>query len=493
MKKLLSLVLALCLLLSLCAFTASAEEKAPEVTWLLEVGTTSDEDNLVLQEIEKRIGVRVKPIQCSTGDFTAKLNALIASRDLPDMFPTNLTDAKEFIAEGMLQPLDDLLPEYGQNILTNAGENLTEAPANRIDGSTYMVVSSKSGYVNNYAIRADWLKKLGMEVPTNLDELYDVLYAFTYKDPDGNGKDDTVGLVLTMTQSPQWEPIFGAYGIAYGANALLEDGTVTTYMKHPRYLDAVKYLRRLYQDGVMDPEFATMPAMTAHEALWTGRCGTYGFQAVGTTNNWYPGRYTFECPEDPAEIFTFARIVGPDGFGGSPKRYPNLTGGLVVASTAEHPEAVVKLIDFLYTPEGDELTYLGVEDVMFKWTDKENGKFERLPGYEDDAAHRAAGGFTFWAGLVKEGTEKKTMNKLTREAQAFDEQYAFDWPMLQTSLDADAEYGSTLRQITAEALAQLIVTKGDVEQEYADFVARWENEGGREWEEQATAAYAAQK
>ena len=42
MKKLLSLVLALCLLLSLCAFTASAEEKAPEVTWLLEVGTTSD-------------------------------------------------------------------------------------------------------------------------------------------------------------------------------------------------------------------------------------------------------------------------------------------------------------------------------------------------------------------------------------------------------------------------------------------------------------------
>ena len=243
----------------------------------------------------------------------------------------------------------------------------------------------------------------------------------------------------------------------------------------------------------MDPEFATMPAMTAHESLWTGRCGTYGFQAVGTTNNWYPGRYTFECPEDPAEIFTFARIVGPDGFGGSPKRYPNLTGGLVVASTAEHPEAVVKLIDFLYTPEGDELTYLGVEDVMFKWTDKENGKYERLPGYEDDAAHRAAGGFTFWAGLVKEGTEKKTMNKLTREAQAFDEQYAFDWPMIQTSLDADAEYGSTLKQITAEALAQLIVTKGDVEQEYADFVARWENEGGREWEEQATAAYAAQK
>lgn len=492
MKKLLTLVLALCLALSVCAFPAAAEAEVPEITWLLSVGNTSDEDNLVLQEIEKQIGVRVKPIQCATGDFDSKLNSLIAARDLPDMFNIGLTDAKEFIGEGMLQPLDDLLAEYGSHILAESGDLLPQAPANQVDGSTYMIVSGSSGYVNNYAVRADWLKNLGMEAPTDLDSLYDVLYAFTYKDPDQNGKDDTVGLVLTMTQNNQWEPIFGAYGIAYNSNALLEDGTVTTYMKHPRYLEAVKYLHKLYEEGLMDPEFATMPAITAHEALFTGRCGTYGFQAVGTTNNWFPSRYTFEHSDDPAELFTFVRIVGPDGIGGSPKRYPNLKNGKVISSTCEQPEAAVKLIDYLFTAEGDELTYLGVEGVMWQWTDEANGKYERLPGYEDDAVHRASGGFTFWINAIENNCELKTMNKVTQEAQAFDREYAFDWPMLLDSLEAGAEYGSTLNQITAEALAQLIVTKGDVEQEYAEFVARWENEGGLEWEKEATAAYAAQ-
>ena len=340
-------------------------------------------------------------------------------------------------------------------------------------------------------MRVDWLKNLGLEMPTTLDELYDVLYAFTYDDPDGNGKDDTVGIVTTMTQGNQWEVLFGAFGIGYQHNYLLEDGTVTTYMKAEHYLECIEYLRKLYQNGVMDREFATMPAMTAHEALWTGRCGVYGFRSVGTTNNWYPGRYTFEVPEDPAQVFGYTVIEGPYGDKGAPASYPSLTSGFVVGSTAQNPEAVIRFIDFLYTEEGDELTYLGVENVMYTWIDKENGQYQRLPGYEDDAAHRAAGGFTYWMGCISNNAELRTMNALTQQAQAFAQETAFDWPQLLDALEADAEYGTTLSEITSEALAQLIVTTGDVEAEYRAFVERWESEGGLEWEKEATAAYQA--
>lgn len=106
-------------------------------------------------------------------------------------------------------------------------------------------------------------------MPTDLDSLYDVLYAFTYDDPDGNGQQDTVGIVMPMAQYMQWDNLFGAFGICFEKNYLMEDGTVTTYMKAPTYLQAIEYLRKLYQNGVMDPDFATMPAMTAHERLWT--------------------------------------------------------------------------------------------------------------------------------------------------------------------------------------------------------------------------------
>ena len=43
-------------------------------------------------------------------------------------------------------------------------------------------------------IREDWLNNLKLKKPTNLNELYEVLKAFTYGDPDRDGKDDTIGL-----------------------------------------------------------------------------------------------------------------------------------------------------------------------------------------------------------------------------------------------------------------------------------------------------------
>jgi putative aldouronate transport system substrate-binding protein len=43
-------------------------------------------------------------------------------------------------------------------------------------------------------IRQDWLDNLGLKVPTTLAELDDVLYKFTFNDPDKNGKNDTYGL-----------------------------------------------------------------------------------------------------------------------------------------------------------------------------------------------------------------------------------------------------------------------------------------------------------
>ena len=492
MKKTVALLTTVTLLLTLALLPVlpATAETVPEVTlYITGSGTTAEADNPVLKKIEEDTGIRLRVIQAAPGDEEAKLNAMISSKELPDLFKVNLGDAEQFIEEGMLLPLEDLLKDYGPDILKEVGDLLPQAPANNIDGSTYMILSGAKPYSTNLALRVDWLNNLGLEMPTDLDSLYDVLHAFTYDDPDQNGKNDTVGIVMTMSQINQWENIFGAFGIAYNQNYLLEDGTVTTYMKAPGYLGAIEYLRKLYQAGVMDTEFATMPAMTAHERLWTGRCGAYGFQSVGITNNWYPGRYTEKMPEDPAEIFGFANITGPDGQGGSVKQTPSLTGGVVVASTTKNPQAVITLLNYLYTPQGDELTYLGVEGLMYEWTDKENGKYQRLGEYVDDAIHRAQGGYTYWWSLIENNCEVKSMNALTRYGQEFAQEHAISHPLTNKALEAVSEYGSTLTDITKEALAQLIVTTGDVKTEYEAFVTRWENEGGLAFEAQATAAY----
>lgn len=491
MKRGLSVLLALMLLLGMVTIAAA---EAPQITWLIEeAGTTANESNIVLDKIEELTGVRVRAIQAAPGEFDTKLNTLIASKTLPDIMRVDLATANQLIQEGMVMPMDDLLRQYGQDVLNEIGDILPLAPANQIDGQTYMVVSSNTEYMENLAIRKDWLSNLGLEMPTDLDSLYDTLVAFTKNDPDQNGKDDTIGIVMTIAQNMQWENLFGTFGIAYNKPMRLEDGTVTTYMKHPHYLEAIAYLRKLYQAGVMDPDFATMPAMTAHEKLWSGQCGAYGFRSVGTTNNWYPGRYTFETTNDPADTFAYAQITGPYGECGSAKQYPKLKLGFVITSTCENPEAAMQLINFMFTKEGDELLYLGVPDVMWRWVDEANGQYERLGEYTDDATHRSNGGFVYWPDMLKDGVGMRTLNPLSRNAQLEQQKHAIEWAEILREFEADTEYGTLLKDIEKEALATLIVTDGDVETEYAAFVERWDSEGGLEWQEQATEAYAAQQ
>ena len=73
-----------------------------------------------------------------------------------------------------------------------------------IDGKTYATDRARALGRNGVTIRKDWLENLGLEEPKTIDEFYNVLKAFTKDDPDGNGKDDTYGLVASKFTGP-WD------------------------------------------------------------------------------------------------------------------------------------------------------------------------------------------------------------------------------------------------------------------------------------------------
>ncbi len=490
MKRSLSVLLVLCLCAMLFSgMTAALADETPVLTIMLSGDNTPTENNSVLRAIEEKLGIKLNVISVPLADYTAKLNTLVASRTLPDVFQIDgdKIAAEDFRDQGMLLKLDELLAAKGESIMAEIGDVLHNSPVNQKDG-VYAVFPASLDYASNLSIRTDWLSKLGLSMPTNLDELYEVLKAFTFNDPDGNGQNDTIGYVGSMAGMRTFEHIFGAYGICVDKPYQMEDGTVTTYMKAPLYLDAIKYLRKLYQEGILDPDFATIPLMSAFEKLWTGRVGAFDFQDVGTTNNWMPGRYT----ETPPPTFDFAIIAGPGGQGGPIKQYPRYTLSTVISSTTKYPEKAMELLNYLFSEEGDELTYLGVEGLHYAWADKAAGTYKKLDPYTDSATHRADGAFVYWRGFPANNAELRTMNQLTRDGQALAREYGIAYPKIIKTLEADREYGSTLKDITMEAFAQLIVTTGDVDAEYQAFVSRWDEEGGLEYEAEATEAYAAQ-
>lgn len=476
--------------------SAGAASGGPaEISIMITGDNTPPENNSVLKEIEAKTNVRLKVTYVSLADVTSKLNTLIVSNSLPDIFRTpSVSVAEQLKQNGMLTELSEYIKD-APSIQAELGENLANSPLNN-EGKTYALFSADADYAQNMNIRTDWLKNVGMEMPTDLESLYDVLYAFTYNDPNKNNQNDTIGLGVSIVANwNNFTSILGAYGIAVHSNGLrplqLEDGTVTTGLKHENFLEAVKYFRRLYQDGVMDPDFATIPTMDSFGKLWNGKVGAFDFQCAGPTNNWMPSRYT----EDPVPTFDFAEIKGPSGVAAQGEQYPSYNLSILVSSACKDPAAAVRLLDFLLSEEGNCLVSLGVEGKHFEWIDKEAGAYSMIPPYDDSTTNRNDGVYVYSDFLKpRVTTERRTLNEQTKQGVAMaDAMCTIKWPHIYTSFNADTVYGKNLRDIEKEIFCQLISTKGDLEKEYKEAIARWEAEGGLDWEREATEAYKSQQ
>ena len=461
--------------------TTTAPRDPVTITSLHSEVTVPVEQPSIVLKVCELTNINWEPMLVGPADYQTKLNSLIASRDLPDFFSFGLVNGLEYKDSGMLVELTSLLADHAPDILENRGEFLASGlnTADEIWG-----IPTPPGYHNALAVRTDWLTNVGLDMPDTLDEFYEVLKAFTENDPNKSGKKDTLGLAANILYPTMWQPVFGAYDIAYKLPVMV-DGVVTSHLLHPDYLKVIEFFRKLYQEGLMEPDFASMPQMSTLEKLWNGTYGVMGFTPVGTTNNWMPGRYV----EDPPPTFGWAVIRGPEGKGGFNKSYA--TGYYGLASTCEEPEEAIKLANFLGSKEGDQLLYFGIEDKHFKWVNEAEGKYEYLAPYNDSATQRADGGFIFWSLFKRwnDNAEIRTMNLTTREGL----QLSIDNPVTDAYIyqqpAISADLGSTLGDIENEALANLVVTTGNVEEEYAAYVQRWLNEGGETWQQQATEIY----
>lgn len=140
-------------------------------------------------------------ILASGDDYNTKLNAMMSAGDVPDYFQTGITDLQNLVDNEIIAPIDDYVATM------DSFQSLLEVPGNQesydnfsLNGNHYALPDMAfEGTLNGPGIdgmivRTDWLENIEAEVPTTLDELHDVLYAFTFDDPDGNGQDDTYGL-----------------------------------------------------------------------------------------------------------------------------------------------------------------------------------------------------------------------------------------------------------------------------------------------------------
>src|SRR5574344_2009478 len=330
-------------------------------------------DWIVYKIVKNKLNINLKltALPSSETDSNVKINAAGAAKALPDLFMVSRDALSLLIKNHLVYPVDDMfamMPHRTSLMYDNVSRQLTT-----VDGHVYGLAQPGSIVKHEgVLIRKDWLDKLGLKVPVTLDDYMEVMKAFTYKDPDGNGKADTWGYGAFVEARADEEglgrrlnPFFGAYGCP-GTFDMTEAGAGLMLYK-PGYYDALSYIKRMVDEKVIDPNWLAYKKDDFRAAWKQGRFGIMREQnaAYGLESGYMP----FDKNFPNGQWIVIDPPAGPDG----KKSVGNYTQGYriyaVSAKAAKQKgkvEAIAKLLEWMSSDEGYYLLGYGVKDVNYK-------------------------------------------------------------------------------------------------------------------------------
>jgi putative aldouronate transport system substrate-binding protein len=345
---------------------------------------TPSNDQPVFKELEKRTNVRLEweLLPLDEASRNTKFHAIVASGDLPDISMTEslaegIYAVNRYGQQGIFLALNDLIDQYGPRIKAAydnplAGEILPY-PINvwgeitASDGKIYCLpsIDSSNAIGPIWAIRTDWLDKLGLKMPATTDELYNVLKAFKTRDPNGNGRADEIPWGSGQgDKTNRITPLVTAFDAHMDFYVDYSDNRIKYGPVEPAYRDALAFINKLYSEGLLEQDY-----LTASRDQWLARAGgnqmgmhfVWPASGLGTSNNELQKlnpNYHFE---------PFPPIKSPSG-----KQYKDTksSGNAVVPRMAvnaktKYPVEIIKYIDYLLSDEGNRLAEWGIEGETY--------------------------------------------------------------------------------------------------------------------------------
>jgi len=330
------------------------------------------EEDRIVDEINRRLWIDLEIEQIAEANWDEKIGVMMASGDLPDVtiskYPSYSTN--KWIDEGLVIPISDYFSE------TPTVKKVMEEkyPWSAINGKYYgylfMDVQEWSALTLVY--RGDYLDNVGMKIPENLDDFYEVMKAFTTGDPDGNGENDTVGYTTTKTFGMSKIPgffnfVFYAYGMPSLDYSISDDGKIIPGFEDQAFKDGMTYLQKLYSEGLIDPDFVNTNNKGKTNNFYTGKAGS---MVVPLFRQYLKHQTKLNQVNPEANLVYSGPPSGPDGSKGMDT---NAKSGILsfITSACKTPVKAAKFIELNVSPEGRNLLQNGIEGIHYT---KEDGK-----------------------------------------------------------------------------------------------------------------------
>lgn len=441
------------------------------------------EDSYVKTEIERITNTKLNIIQATPAEMDNKLNIMLASGDIPDIFQCETTTMEgQLLKSGILLPINEHWDDY-PNIKKRRTEEVWDLMRYN-DGNIYSIGIDSQNPLEILGYRKDWLDKFGMEVPTTLDEYYEFVTKVSKEDPDGNGIDDTFAFGAYQPLLLKWmDHIFGAFGVL--PNYWMEsDGKITDGAILPGAKDALIYLNKMYKEGLIDPEFVTDDAYRWQSKVKSGIYGAGPTKLqIFDKNNWRNYYQPF-IQSNPDGQYVYGPVLqggcdNPLGWRMDSRRGWVRT---FVYKDSPNVDAALRLIDYLISEEGNLFTAYGKEGEHYKW---EGDKIVRL--IDNEKAQEL-------------DLEKFYVAKTTLFYHSSDELFdAMDFlkqdgvatpdPADGIFIDELSDIYPKLQDLTASRYVEMIIGEVPIEEGFDKFVKEWYSKGGTELVEALNKAY----
>lgn len=327
----------------------------------------------VAQAITEATGVKLATDYPVSAD-DQKIALMIAEQNYPDMIFAK-GDAGSLIEAGALIDMTDLIEEYGPNIKKLYGDEFNKLKNSEDDPAIYQLSSYNVGgeiFTTSGTAQVQWdvLKENDYKIPDTLEEFETMLKDYLAAHPTTDDGLETIGFTLSAADW-HWMITLGnpAGYIADGApdngQWLVDDSNQAMYkFRSEKEREYFKWMNRMYNEGILDAEFATQTHEDYIAKIASGRV----LALFDTDWDYGDGEKVLKADGKYGKTYAPLPLTMDADTKAPSLMYQGLTTGYGVGISVdcEDPVAAIKFLDYICSDEGQVLVQWGIEGVNYQ-------------------------------------------------------------------------------------------------------------------------------
>lgn len=318
------------------------------------------------QEIFKKTNIRLDYEIVPSSTYDDKKNILLATNNWPDIAYIKGVDVNTYSPTGIFEPLMQYVNETDMPNFYRFWQKYPEMKKYMSGDELYVFpVIQRDESANGYGpvIRMDLLEKHDIPTPQTFDELLNALAQLKTLYPSASPwtmRKGTLNLFDTTAYM---------LGSGHGKNGLYYDYDLGRYVFGPatkEFKEVLRFFNKAYTLKVLDPDFATSNAQQMEAKLSSGRSFFY------LDNSGFGQNYTNNLRKLEGNENARLQIIPiPENSFGQRRAFSyaqDLPGRFyAVNASSKNIKEVIKLVDWLYSDEGSDISNYGVEGYSFSY------------------------------------------------------------------------------------------------------------------------------